>query len=193
MKYQFRKTSLFGLCLLLTSLLLINISCYTSKISDSAYKLEPNAVSIYYAADEKLNLYNNQPHALTLVVYQLTMPDLYYKYIATSSGIEDLLRMEVEDLSITGKNRIDIQPGDKKTVEFARYTGTKYVAIVAGYDQLESGKVSEIFSIPIREEKRLIIKPVGAIEKLLIYLQLGPEQIDKITANDKVRANDGSK
>jgi type VI secretion system VasD/TssJ family lipoprotein len=193
MKYQMHKASLFGLCILLTSLLLINISCYTSKMPDSAYQLEPNAVSVHYAADEKLNLYNNQPHALTLVVYQLTMPDLYYKYVAKSSGIEDLLRMEVDDVSITGKNRIDIQPGDKKSVEFARYTGTKYVAIVAGYDQLESGKVSEIFDIPIRAEKRLIFKPTVTIEKLLIYLQLGPEQIDKITANDRVRGNDGNK
>jgi type VI secretion system VasD/TssJ family lipoprotein len=193
MKYPYHKTSLIGLCLLLTSLLPINISCYTSKIPDSAYQLEPIAVSIHYTADEKLNLYNNQPHALTLVVYQLTMPDLYYKYIAKSSGIEDLLRMEVEDPTITGKNRIDIQPGDKKLVEFARYTGTKYVAIVAGYDQLESGKVSEIFDIPVKQDKKLLFKPVSSIEKLLIYLQLGPEQIDKITANDKVRPNDGDK
>ena len=191
MKYKMHKTTLVGLCILLTSLPLVNISCYSSKISDSAYQLEPNAVSIHYTADEKLNLYNDQPHALTLVVYQLTMPDLYYKYVAKSSGIEDLLRMEVEDLSITGKNRVDIQPGDKKTVEFARYTGTKYVAIVAGYDQLESGRVSEIFDIPVREDKKLLFKPVSTIEKLLIYIQLGPEQIDKVTANDKVRASDG--
>jgi hypothetical protein len=121
------------------------------------------------------------------------MPDLFYKYVGKDNGIEELLRMEVEDMSITGKNRIDVQPGDKKSVEFARYTGTKYVAIVAGYDQLESGKVSEIFSIPIREKKRLIFKPVVTIEKLLVYLQLGPEHIDKITANDKVRADDGNK
>ena len=65
-------------------------------MQDIQYELEPNAVLVHYTADEQLNQYNDQPHALTLVVYQLTMPDLYYKYVAKDNGIEELLRMEGE-------------------------------------------------------------------------------------------------
>jgi len=192
MRCQLSKKSLLGLCVLLIFLMLANISCYTGAVKDIQYELAPNAVMIHYTADEKLNLYNDQPHVLTLAVYQLTMPDLYYKYIAKDSGKEDLLRMEIDDVTITGKNRIDVQPGDVKSIEFARYTDTKHIAIIAGYDDLESGQVSEIFKIPVSVKKRLIFKPVVTVEKLLIYLQLGPERIDKITANDKVRPENGN-
>ena len=192
MRCKFDKKPLFCLCVLLTFLSLFIVSCYTGGVQDASYELAPDAVFIHITADEKLNLYNDQPHALTIAVYQLTMPDLYYKYEAKSNGLEELLRMEVEDMSITGKNRIDVQPGDVQSVEFTRYTGTKYVAIVAGYDQLEGGQVTEIFEIPVRMKKKLVIKTTTTIEKLLIYLQLGPEQIDKITANDKVRPDNGN-
>ena len=192
MRCQLSKWSMLGLCTLLIFLMLINVSCYTGAEQNMQYELAPNAVMIHYTADEKLNLFNDQPHALTLAVYQLSMPDLYYKYIAKDNGKEELLRMEIDDVTITGKNRIDVQPGEVKSIEFARYTDTKHIAIIAGYDVLEGGQVSEIFKIPVRVKKRLIFKPVVSIEKLMIYLQLGPEQIDKITANDKVRPENGN-
>ena len=192
MRGKFNQKTLFCLCVLLTFLSLFIVSCYTGGVQDASYELAPDAVFIHITADEKLNLYNDQPHALTIAVYQLTMPDLYYKYEAKSNGLEELLRMEVEDMSITGKNRIDVQPGDVKSVEFARYTGTKHVAIIAGYDKLEDNLVSEVFSIPVSVKNRVIFKPVVTVEKLNIYLQLGPEQIDKITANDKVRPDNGN-
>jgi type VI secretion system VasD/TssJ family lipoprotein len=187
MRFQLKKKSLVGSFGLLALLVLVNASCYKGGRVEIPYELEPDAVLIHYIADAELNLYNDQPHALTLVIYQLTMPDLYYKYKSEKNGLEELLRLEVDDTSITGTNRIDIQPSDGKTVKFARYTGTKYVAIIAGYNTLENSQVSEIFKIPTGTQKRLFRKPSVTIEKLDIHLQFGPKQIDRIAATDKIR------
>ena len=84
------------------------------------------------------------------------------------------------DSSVTNVERLIIQPGQQATMVFDRADNTRYVAVVAGYNNMNSDGVVRFFDIPIRSETSGFISKTTSesLDILNINLILGPERIN---------------
>lgn len=146
----------------------------------SIWSFDPLGVYIQYSADKLLNMYENEPHTLIMAVYQLDNINVFNDLIKNRDGLEKLLQVQRFDTSAVGMDKIIIQPGQEKTVVLNRAENARWIGIVAGYYNLESGQVSRLFNIPVITEKKGIYgfrTTETRIGKMTIKLLLGPSAL----------------
>lgn len=144
-----------------------------------------NAISLQLKADSMLNSYEDKAHTLVLCVYQLSDPNAYTDMAKTQEGIIKLLQCTRFGDTVTGVNRIILQPNETRTVFLDRAVGTQYVAIAAGYYNVNPDKASTLFKIPIDVHKKgLIFKDTYLIPgRLDLGLFLGPGEIQQTSVD----------
>ena len=187
MEFNIKKTTAFLILLIAISLVIQTCAPYKDSSTEIQYELQPDGIQIRYIADSMLNLYNYKPHALTLVVYQLKTPDIYYKHSADVSGLEKLINVDFEnDPSVTAINKLTIQPESEKNEILVRYTDTGWVAVIAAYDNLAPGYVNKLFKIPTGTRKRFLRRARTSVETLYIKITFGPTKIIKVSYNNGI-------
>ncbi len=150
-----------------------------------------NAVGVRFNADSSLNLYDRQPHALRVVVYQLSTPDVFNELGKTEQGLQTLLACTTFDASVMGRDRLTVMPGQKDMVYFDRSEKAQWIGIAAGYYGLDPGNVHRLIEIPVIRKRRgpfrWLLDWVGGmlgisssrkyilVGNLLIDLILGPQ------------------
>jgi type VI secretion system VasD/TssJ family lipoprotein len=146
-------------------------------VPDWSYSKE--AIRISYTADAMLNAFGNKPHVLLLVVYQMKDVNAFSELTKNEETLKTLLKVGGMDQQFLSSDKFFIEPGEKNTVVFNRAEHAEWVGIVAGYYNLDPGKVSRIFEIPFKIETRGFImkKKVASIETLTINLILGKHGI----------------
>jgi len=145
------------------------------------WSFESGAVSIEYSADKSLNFFNDKPHTMIIVVYQMTAVDAFNTMSITEEGLKKLLQADRFDPSVVGIDKIIVQPDEKKTKVFDRFENAKWVGIVAGYYELVPGQVSNTYKIPViyGERGRIRKRKTVDVGTLLIKVNLGPKTILK--------------
>ncbi len=111
---------------------------------------EPRSIVLRVKAVEQLNLYMGQPHTLSLKVIQLTNPAIVSELRESPFGLSDLMAAKGKELSasIVREDTLAVGPGSTKTLVLAREQGVRYLALVAGYFEMESKKSVRIVPIP---------------------------------------------
>ncbi len=99
---------------------------------------EPGALALAIGASEDLNQAGGLPHALTLVVYHLADRAALDRLAASEEGMRTLLEATFFDDSVRAVRRIPVQPGMRTNLALDRAEKGRYVALVAGYHNLES-------------------------------------------------------
>ena len=99
-----------------------------------------------------------------------------------TEGIHKLRECTLFDSSVTQAKRLIVHPDQDLNLELDRAQGTKYVAIVAGYQLPEKERVMRVFEITEVVEKKGWIRRTKTLKlaPLDISLRLGQQQIESI-------------
>lgn len=114
------------------------------------WEYEPLGLVFRFQTPPQLNLYRGKPHSLYLKVFQLSDLKVFKDIASTPAGIRELLSSPKEaiDSSILSENELDIAPSNYEVLVLDRFKETRFVAIVAGYFQLNTENSVRIFEIP---------------------------------------------
>lgn len=115
------------------------------------------AVKISYQADQNLNQYDGKPHTLLVCVYQMNDPNIFNGLIKSTDGLQKLLQCSRFDPTVVRFRQVIVQPGDAKQVDLDRAEGAKWVGVVAGYYNLNSDMVTQLFEIPVVEVRKMLV------------------------------------
>lgn len=163
------------------SMILI-VSCTKKPDPVPSWAFGTKGIEITYTADKLLNAYDNKPHTLLLVVYQLDNVNAFNKFSAYKKGLEKLLEAKNFDASVMGIDKAFVEPGDKKTIVLDRGENAKWVGIVAGYYDLVPGKANRTFefSFDVHTSGWIRRKKEAQVKKMTVNLLLGPNGIQEI-------------
>jgi type VI secretion system VasD/TssJ family lipoprotein len=173
------------LCLKLSlvMIVLMFVSCASQPVPPpSEWRYEKGAVKLRLQADNQLNLYDDNPHTLSLCVYQLRDPNTFNQLAEDEDGLYKLLECERFDASVVSSKRLIVRPGQDLESDLDRAEGARYVAVVAGYYQMFKENMVRLYDVPwIIESKGFLgrtkeSKPAP----LVIELVLGSEQISNL-------------
>jgi predicted component of type VI protein secretion system len=121
------------------------------------------------------------PHTLHLCLYQLKDPNAFNQLSGDEDGLYILLDCGVFDPSVTGFQRLTIQPGQQFTQSFDRAEGSRYIGIAAGYYILEKERITRFLKIPVEIKRRgLTFRKYGVPGELDLEITLGAQQIEMI-------------
>ena len=132
------------------SLVLFMVGCSSKpKLVNSAdEKFSQKAISIKYSSSEKLNMYDNQSHVIPLVVYQLNDINHFNSLIKDKDGIIKLLAAKKFDQSVMSVNKFYISSNKTKELLLDRASKTTWIALVAGYYDMEPSQSTLKYQIP---------------------------------------------
>lgn len=164
-------------CFFTFIILLLCLGCAKKTPIPVDYSYSKDAVIFQIQTDEKLNLYQGVPHTLLVCVYQLKNLTEYNQLLAEKNGLYQLMRGERFSPSVTFTDKVILHPGTKRYLVFDRAEGTKYVAVVAGYYNMATEKMTRVFDIPVVEEKKSF-KKTKVVKPLDVRIYFGPQQID---------------
>lgn len=149
---------------------------------DPSRPFASKAIQIEYRADPNLNLYQDKPHTLAFVVYQLSDINPFTNLTKDAAGLTTLLKGEAFDKTVMAVNRFFIEPGSANRLDIDRYENVKWVGIVAGYYDLTPGQVTRSYEMPVLiDTKGMIFKTNEAKMGLLgMNLYFGPTSIQEV-------------
>ena len=162
----------FGRCFFfLAGLLMLCFACGAKRTDpppEINWDFKAGAFQITYQASPELNEYNNSPHTLILMAYQLSEASDFKNYIQSPDGIKRLLNLYDPDerKTVSLKNledlrRFVISPGTKKTLALDRVKEARWIGLVAGYFNSRPELCSAVLRIPVkRTEEGLIRKKI---------------------------------
>lgn len=157
-------------------------ACASQPLPPAQSEPATKAIRLQLKSDPQLNYFNNLPHSLLVCVYQLSNLNELNQLADDTEGIYKLRECALFDSSVTQAKRLIVHPDQDLNLELDRAQGTKYVAIVAGYQLLEKERVIRMFEIPEIIEKKGWIRRTKTLKlaPLDISLRLGPQQIESI-------------
>jgi len=152
--------------LVLSLIMIVFISCAGAP----QYVYEKEAIILQVKSDPQLNLYRNSPHTLFLCLYQFRDPNIFNQLLDEKDGLQKLLECSRFDPSVTSAKSFIVSPNGEKLEKIDRVEGTRYVGMIAGYYNLQKGKVTHF--VPVQ------LSSFGNKPKVLnINLYLGPQGI----------------
>jgi type VI secretion system VasD/TssJ family lipoprotein len=99
-------------------------------------------------ADPDLNQQEDQPHALLVVVYQLSATNAFNQLAKDSTGLQALLKGGRFDASVCSVDRWFLQPGQELQLPLDRAQYAQWLGVAAGYDGLAPGATTRLVELP---------------------------------------------
>lgn len=118
-------------------------------ISQMKWSYSDNGVELTWCAHPDLNSYNGEKHALSLVVVQVSDPNVFKQLIASSAALTFLLTAQTVPTGTVDFQRLFVQPGEIRTVKLARASNAQYVGIVAGYYDMKPETSARLYPIDV--------------------------------------------
>lgn len=142
----------------------------------------PGSLELRFHADPLLNTYDEQGHTLVLCVYQLSDPNGFNNLAKNATGLSKLLDCKDFDPTAVFYQRLIVQPGEDQVMPLDRAEKAQYVAVAAGYYEMDPVRSTRLFQIPVitRDEGVFTSDIVRQPGKLLVNLFLGPTGIQLI-------------
>ena len=141
----------FGNVVLATLVTIFLVSCASAPLLPPEYSYGKDEIHININADPRLNLNEGSAHTLLLCVHQFRDHNAFNRLAGNKNGIYQLLECSQFDSSVTSSERIIVQPDRQVRRTLDRAEGTKYVAIVGGYYNVNKEDVTSLLEIPIIE------------------------------------------
>ncbi len=144
------------------------------------WEYKPKSIQVSISADNMLNEFQGESHALQLVFYQFDSINKFVELAEYRDGLKKLLSAQNFDPSVQAVKKIFVDPGETNKLILDRAEKAKYVGVVAGYFDLVPGRATCFFEIPHKIEKKGIIffkKKVAVITDLKINLRLKEHDI----------------
>lgn len=116
------------------------------------WNYRPKGIAINIKATTDLNFDDNQAHTTFLCVYQLSNTTAFKTLSSTSDGISSLLQCKPFDPGVVSAESVIVSPGHVMGLVYDRMEDAKFVAIVAGYVDLDPHKVTRVKAVPIEKE-----------------------------------------
>jgi len=138
----------FTLIFFASVLLFVGCSSSPKPIDGSDEQFSQKAISIKYSSSKELNMYNNEPHVIALVVYALNNINNFNTLKKDKAGIIKLLEARKFDKSVMSVNKFFISPNETKELLLDRATGTVWIAVVAGYYDMQPSQSTLQYKIP---------------------------------------------
>jgi type VI secretion system VasD/TssJ family lipoprotein len=156
-------------------------ACAAQPLPPPEWGYEKDAIKIHLKADDKLNLDDGAPHTLVLCTYQLKDPNTFNQLSEDADGIYKLLECGLFDGSVATARRLIVRPGQDLSVNLDRAADAQFVALVAGYYQLQKERMIRLYDIPVVLDQSGLVRrtTIARPGPLTIDLTLGPLQIEK--------------
>lgn len=129
----------------------------------------PGGISISYTADKDLNAYDQSPHYVMLVIYQLDNISGFHQLAKNLTGINQLLNLSKFDSSVIGIDTRFINAGEAGLITLDRLENTKWIGLAAGYYDLT----------PLRSIKEVQM-PKDVSDKLQLNLSFTIDTIQEV-------------
>ncbi len=158
------------------------VSCAARKPPPPEWPPGPKEITIEFRNDGLLNVVDGMSHTLLICIYQLNNQNSFNRLSADREGLRKLLEGNLFDGSVVSSKKVIAYPGLNQTFILDRAEGAKYVAVVAGYYQLEKERVVRKFDIPTVIKNKGIWKPIvtNKAAPLNLVINLGPLQINMV-------------
>ncbi len=132
------------------------------------------------SATPDLNMFNEQPHTLVLVLYQLADPNAFNQMLGNFATLEQMLDGNDFDRSVLTWQRLVIQPGEKQKFTLDRVAGVRYLGIVTGYFSQSVAAISRLVSVEGAQKKKRFFwtKTVPQTVETRVQLMLGRSAIE---------------
>jgi len=133
------------------------------------------------SAAQDLNMFNEQPHTLVLVLYQLADPNAFNQMLGNSATLEQMLDGNDFDRSVLTWQKLVIQPGEKQKFTLNRAAGVHYLGIVTGYFSQSVAAISRLVSVEVTQEKKRFFwtQTVPQTAETQVQLVLGRSGIEQ--------------
>lgn len=172
--------------LLLACLLLGAAGCGGSppdpKLTNPQWTYDPGGVKLRYRADARLNEYDGLGHTVSLCIYQLTQPNSFNNLIKTQDGLLKLLECKSFDQTVVYYEHLFVEPGQDQLKIMDRAENATYLAVVAGYNELNPQLSTRLFKYPVDEETKGFFTTTTTRKpgKVFINLFLGPFGVQRV-------------
>lgn len=108
-------------------------SCKELSPAEIEERAEQQFFAVLFSARRDLNFYREEPSSLSICAYQLTDRRAFDSLRDDPDGMARLLECEQFDDSVVGRERLFVNPGERKVVTFERRRGARCLALAAGY------------------------------------------------------------
>lgn len=112
----------------------------------------PGGLNVTIETSPDVNFANGQAHALNICIMQTQVKDPLVNLASSSQGIIDLLQCKSKPPDIISADAYSLQPGEEKFIPADRKEGARFVAVVAGYDELAPEKSFAIVPFPLAQD-----------------------------------------
>ncbi|MCI5168287.1 MAG: type VI secretion system lipoprotein TssJ [Candidatus Electrothrix sp. GM3_4] len=155
------------------------------------WKYGENSIDIVYRAAPDLNTWKGDPNALLLVIYQLKEINEFNRLAGYPEGLRKLLEAKVFDPSVMALKKFYVEPGGARRITLDRAEHTKYVGIVAGYNNLKPYRCVTVQDIGYETEEHGLFKiwKNTKISVLGISLTLGRDGLRVIRKTEVKRGS----
>jgi len=141
------------------------------EVPPASWVFEEDAIRLTVTASNQLNAFDGVPHTLVLRLFQLNGRSDFRDERKTRSGIRQLLVADSLDAlgaSVVAYNEMVIRPGGTVARVFARSAETRFLAVVAGYYDLNREQVTRLVSFPAIDDSVIVER--GLLDQLTLGL-----------------------
>ncbi len=128
--------------------LLSGASCVRLTPEEAEERAGQQHFAVRFRAAKDLNCFRDEPSSLSVCLYQLTDRKAFDSLRDDEDGLLALLACGKFDDSVAGRERLFMDPGVSRTVEFERRRGVRYVALAAGYHDAGVAASTLIIELP---------------------------------------------
>lgn len=137
--------------------LFAGISCFNPDPAEIEEKAGRQYLAVRFEAVKELNYYRGSPSSLALCVYQLTDRRAFDSLRDDPDCMATLLACEKFDETVAGRERLFVNPGECRQLDFERRRGVRYLALAAGFHDSSiagSALVIELPPVTMRSGKK---------------------------------------
>lgn len=121
---------------------------------DVVWTFEKNAITLHINSVENLNTVNNEAHTVSLCIYQSPDSNSIQAFSQSEDGLKELLQCKSAIPERLQATQFYIQPNTSLDTKIDRAEGAKFIAVVAGFNQLTAQNCFAIFPFPVHTEKQ---------------------------------------
>jgi predicted component of type VI protein secretion system len=119
------------------------------------------AITVNIETDPELNWFDKRSHGLAVALVQATSPGILTALSKSPTGPQKILEGTVSDPAIVTVDIINVQPGSTTAKVISRAEMGKYIAIVAGYYDLDPEKSMLVIRTPIYVDRTYHLDPIA--------------------------------
>ena len=114
---------------------------------------QPAGLTLNVTADAALNPFEGFTHNTMLCIYQMSDSALFAELAASPGGLRKLLVCAPLDPGTVDVQRRFVSPGETTTLVLGREAGARFVGLVAGYNDPQTGQTTALYPFPVSSHR----------------------------------------